>query len=199
MTFPPLSGIRINDILTITFTLFAIIDVIGSVPIVINIKKQHPEFNPMGTTVFAGSLMIIFLFVGEQLLNIIGIDLHSFALAGSFVVFILGLELISGRNFFKSEKDVGSAGSLVPLAFPVLAGSGTLTTILSLKAVYSIYNILIAIVINLLVMFVVLKSVDWIERKLGKAGILVLKKFFGVILIAIAIKIFESNFFKGGL
>ncbi len=199
MTFPPLSGIRINDILTITFTLFAIIDVVGSVPIVINIKKQHPEFNPMGTTVFAGALMIIFLFVGEQLLNIIGIDLHSFALAGSFVVFILGLELISGRNFFKSEKDVGAAGSLVPLAFPVLAGSGTLTTILSLKAVYSIYNIIIAIVINLLVMFIVLKSVDWIERKLGKAGILVLKKFFGVILIAIAIKIFESNFLKGGL
>ena len=142
---PPLSGIRINDILTITFTLFAIIDVIGSVPIVINIKKQHPEFNPVGTTVFAGSLMLIFLFIGEQLLNIIGIDLHSFALAGSFVVFILGLELISGRNFFKSEKDMGSVGSLVPLAFPVLAGSGTLTTILSLKAVYNIYNIIIAI------------------------------------------------------
>lgn len=195
---PPLSGIKINDILTITFTLFAIIDVIGSVPIVINIKKQHPEFNPVGTTIFAGALMVIFLFVGEQLLNIIGIDLHSFALAGSFVVFILGLELISGRNFFKSEKDVGSAGSLVPLAFPVLAGSGTLTTILSLKAVYSIYNIIIAIIINLIVMFIVLKSVDWIERKLGKAGILVLKKFFGVILIAIAIKIFESNFLKSG-
>ncbi len=196
---PPLSGIRINDILTITFTLFAIIDVIGSVPIVINIKKQHPEFNPVGTTVFAGSLMLIFLFIGEQLLNIIGIDLHSFALAGSFVVFILGLELISGRNFFKSEKDMGSVGSLVPLAFPVLAGSGTLTTILSLKAVYNIYNIIIAIFINLVVMFIVLKSVDWIERKLGKAGILVLKKFFGVILIAIAIKIFESNFLKGSL
>jgi multiple antibiotic resistance protein len=196
---PPLSGIRINDIITITFTLFAIIDVIGSVPIVINIKKQHPNFNPFGTTIFAGVLMLIFLFVGEQLLDIIGIDLHSFALAGSFVVFILGLELISGRNFFKSEKDVGSAGSLVPLAFPVLAGSGTLTTILSLKAVYNMYNIIIAIVINLIVMFVVLKSVDWIERKLGKAGILVLKKFFGVILIAIAIKIFEANFFKGGI
>ncbi len=196
---PPLSGIKINDILTITFTLFAIIDVVGSVPIVINIKKQHPEFNPMGTTVFAGTLMIIFLFIGEQLLNIIGIDLRSFALAGSFVVFILGLELISGRNFFKSEKDVGSAGSLVPLAFPVLAGSGTLTTILSLKAVYNIYNIIIAILINLIVMFIVLKSVDWIERKLGKAGILVLKKFFGVILIAIAIKIFESNFLKNGI
>ena len=195
---PPLSGIKLNDILTITFTLFAIIDVIGSVPIVINIKKQHPEFNPVGTTIFAGALMLIFLFIGEQLLNIIGIDLHSFALAGSFVVFILGLELISGRNFFKSEKDVGSAGSLVPLAFPVLAGSGTLTTILSLKAVYSIYNIILAILINLIVMFIVLKSVDWIEKKLGKAGILVLKKFFGVILIAIAIKIFETNFLKSG-
>ena len=199
MNLPPIAGIKINDILTITFTLFAIIDVVGSVPIVINIKKQHPEFNPVGTTAFAGILMILFLFVGEQLLDIIGVDLHSFALAGSFVVFILGLELISGRNFFKSEKDVGSAGSLVPLAFPVLAGSGTLTTILSLKAVYNPYNIIIAILINLLIMFVVLKSVDWIERKLGKAGILVLKKFFGVILIAIAIKIFEANFLKGGL
>ena len=194
MELPSIVGIKINDIITITFTLFAIIDVVGSVPIVINIKKQHPEFKPAGTTLFAGSLMILFLFVGEQLLDIIGVDLRSFAMAGSFVVFLLGLELISGRNFFKSEKDAGSAGSLVPLAFPVLAGSGTLTTILSLKAVYNVYNILIAIIINLIIMFLVLKSVDWIEKKLGKAGILVLKKFFGVILIAIAIKIFESNF-----
>jgi multiple antibiotic resistance protein len=191
---PPISAIKINDIITITFTLFAIIDVIGSVPIVINIKKQHPEFNPVGTTLFAGFLMLLFLFVGEDLLGVIGVDLKSFAMAGSFVVFILGLELISGRNFFKSEKDAGSVGSLVPLAFPVLAGSGTLTTILSLKAVYNIYNIIIAILINLIIMFLVLKSVDWIERKLGKAGILVLKKFFGVILIAIAIKIFKANF-----
>jgi multiple antibiotic resistance protein len=194
MTIPSIEGIKLNDIITISFTLFAIIDVVGSVPIVINIKKQHPEFNPFGTTIFAGILMIIFLLVGEQLLDIIGVDLRSFAMAGSFVVFLLGLELISGRNFFKSEKDTGSAGSLVPLAFPVLAGSGTLTSILSLKAVYNMYNILIAIAINLVIMFLVLKSVDWIEQKLGKAGILVLKKFFGVILIAIAIKIFESNF-----
>jgi multiple antibiotic resistance protein len=166
---PPLSSIRINDIITISFTLFAIIDVIGSVPVVISFKQQHPNFNPFSVTAFAGAL----------------------------VVFILGLELISGHSFFKSEKDVGSAGSLVPLGFPILAGSGTLTTLLSLKAIYSIYNIVLAVLINLIVVFIVLRSVDWIERKLGKAGILVMKKFFGVILIAIAIKMFKANFPSG--
>jgi multiple antibiotic resistance protein len=193
---PSFSEIRINDILTITFTLFAIIDVIGSVPVVISFKQNNPSFKPLGTTIFAGILMIIFLFIGEPLLGIIGVDIRSFAMAGSLVVFILGLELISGHNFFKSEKDMGSAGSLVPLGFPILAGSGTLTTLLSLKAVYSIYNILIAVIINLLIVYIVLRSVDFIEKTLGKSGILVLKKFFGVILIAIAIKIFESNFLK---
>jgi multiple antibiotic resistance protein len=194
---PPLSSIRINDIITISFTLFAIIDVIGSVPVVISFKQQHPNFNPFSVTAFAGLLMLLFLFVGEQLLNIIGLDIKSFAMAGALVVFILGLELISGHSFFKSEKDVGSAGSLVPLGFPILAGSGTLTTLLSLKAIYSIYNIVLAVLINLIVVFIVLRSVDWIEKKLGKAGILVMKKFFGVILIAIAIKMFKANFPSG--
>jgi multiple antibiotic resistance protein len=115
-------------------------------------------------------------------------------MAGALVVFLLGLEMISGHNLFKSEKEIGAAGSLVPLGFPILAGSGTLTTLLSLKASYSIYNVLIAVVINLIVVFFVLRSVDWIEQKLGKAGILVVKKFFGVLIIAMAIKIFKSNF-----
>ncbi len=188
--------IEISAVITITFTLFAIIDVVGSVPLVIAFKQQHPAFNPLSTTAFAGALMLIFLFIGERLLHIIGVDLRSFAMAGSLVVFILGIELISGRNFFKSEKDMGSAGSWVPLGFPILAGSGTLTTILSLKAVYSYYEIMIAILLNLIVVYIVLRSVDLIERVLGKAGILVIKKFFGVILIAIAIKIFESNFLQ---
>ncbi len=194
---PPLSTIRIDEIITISFTLFAIIDVIGSVPVVISFKQQHPNFNPLTVTAFAGLLMLVFLFVGENLLNIIGVDIKSFALAGALVVFILGLELISGHSFFKSEKDVGAAGSLVPLGFPILAGSGTLTTLLSLKATFNIYNIIAAVFINLIVVYIVLRSVDWIEQKLGKAGILVLKKFFGVILIAIAIKMFKSNFHPG--
>ncbi len=191
---PPLSTIRLSDILTITFTLFAIIDVVGSIPVIISFKQNQPKFNPLSTTAFAGFLMIIFLFVGETILNFIGIDIHSFAMAGALVVFLLGLEMISGHNLFKSEKEIGAAGSLVPLGFPILAGSGTLTTLLSLKASYSIYNVLIAVVINLIVVFFVLRSVDWIEQKLGKAGILVVKKFFGVLIIAMAIKIFKSNF-----
>lgn len=193
---PSIANIKISDILTIAVTLFAIIDVIGSVPVVISFKQKHPDFKPGITTIFAGLLMILFLFVGENLLSIIGIDIRSFAMAGALIVFILGFELISGNHIFKHEPDVGAAGSFVPLGFPILAGSGTLTTILSLKAVYNIYNIIIAIIINLIIIYIVLRSVDWIEQKLGKGGIIVLKKFFGVILIAIAIKIFETNFIK---
>jgi multiple antibiotic resistance protein len=135
---------------------------------------------------------VLFLLVGEPFLNLLSVDVHSFAVAGSIVIFVIGLEMILGVEFFKSEKDT-KTGSLIPIAFPLIAGSGTLTTIMSLKANYEETNILAGILLNLVIIYVVLRSLSWIERILGKAGLMVVRKFFGVILLAIAVKIFKSN------
>ncbi len=143
-------------------------------------------------TLVSGGLMLLFFFVGEQMLNFMGLDIHSFAIAGSIVIFILGLEMVLGVEFFRSEKDI-KTGSVVPIAFPLIAGSGTLTTVMSLKAEYNPYNILIAILINLVFIFLTLRSVNLLERLLGPSGISVVRKFFGVILLAIAVKIFRGN------
>ncbi|MCW3127321.1 MAG: multiple antibiotic resistance (MarC)-related protein [Bacteroidetes bacterium] len=184
------------DILTITFTLFAVIDVIGSLPVIISLKNRQVEFHPGVSTIFAGFLMVLFLFVGEQLLKLMGVDVQSFAVAGSIVIFILGIELVLGINLFRSDPDLGKAGSIVPLGFPLLAGSGTLTTIMSLHSVYTYQNILVGIALNLGVIYVVLLSVDWLESKIGKSTLGALKKFFGVILIAIAVKIFIAALYQ---
>ena len=143
-------------------------------------------------TLVSGGLMLLFFFVGEQMLNFMGLDIHSFAIAGSIVIFILGLEMVLGVEFFRSEKDIKS-GTVVPIAFPIIAGSGTLTTVMSLKAEYNAYNILIAILLNLIFVYVTLRSINFIEKVLGPSGISVIRKFFGVILLAIAVKIFRSN------
>jgi multiple antibiotic resistance protein len=180
------------DILTISFTLFAVIDVIGGLPVVISLKNRDVEFKPLVSTLFAGFLMVVFLFVGERLLNTMGVDVPSFAVAGSIVIFVLGLELVLGINLFRTDPDLGKSGSIVPLGFPLLAGSGTLTTIMSLRSVYTKPNILVGIVLNLAVIYLVLLSVDWLERQIGKSTLGALKKFFGVILIAIAVKIFVA-------
>ena len=180
------------DILTITFTLFAVIDVIGAIPLILNLKKKEVLFKPMTVTLFAGFLIILFLFLGEPLLGIMGVDVQSFAVAGSIIIFILGIELVLGINLFKTDPDIGKSGSIVPLGFPMIAGSGTLTTVMSLRSVYTIENILIGVLINLLIVFVVLMSVNWLEEKIGKSVLAAMKKFFGVILIAISVKIFIS-------
>jgi len=184
------------DIFTITFTLFAIIDVVGSLPVIIGLKNREVEFKPLLATAFSGFLMLLFLFLGESLLGLIGIDVQSFAVAGSIVIFILGLELVLGINLFKQDPKMGKSGSIVPIAFPLLSGSGTLTTIMSLRSVYSIPNIIVGILINLLVVYWVLHSVDWLEEKIGEAALGAMKKFFGVILIAIAVKIFTAAVFQ---
>ncbi|MFN3940915.1 MAG: MarC family protein, partial [Chitinophagales bacterium] len=161
-----MSAININDIITITFTLFAIIDVIGSLPAIISVKSRlSSEFKPLYTTLFTGGLMVAFLLVGNTFLRLIGVDVSSFAVAGSIVIFIIGIEMILGLHLFKTSPEAEKAGSLVPIGFPLLAGSGTLTSLISLRAVYSIYNILIAIAINLILIYVVLRSTGWIERK----------------------------------
>lgn len=188
------SRISINEIITISFTLFAVIDMLGSVPILISLQKKMGGHIRSGQATFAsGALMILFLFVGEQFLSILGIDVSSFAVAGSIVIFIIGLEMILGIEFFKSDPTADSSGNIVPIAFPLIAGSGTLTTIMSLKANFYQTNIFFGILINLLIVFIVLRSLKLIERALGPSGLLVVRKFFGVILLAIAVKIFRSN------
>jgi len=187
---------RIADILTVTFTLFAVIDVIGAVPIIISMKNKSVEIHPAISTTFAGCLMVLFLFLGEKILHLMGVDVQSFAVAGSVVIFILGIELVLGINLFRQDPDLGSSGSIVPLGFPILAGSGTLTTIMSLRSVYTIPNIIVGIAVNLLVIYIVLRSVGFLERNISKATLGAMKKFFGVILLAIAVKIFVAAIYQ---
>lgn len=182
----------LKALFTVTFTLFAIIDIIGAIPVLISLKSKMGGINEFKATLVSGALMILFLFTGEPFLNLLGLDVRSFAVGGSIVIFILGLEMVLGLEFFKSEKDVRAA-TVVPIAFPLIAGSGTLTTIISLKANYSQTTVLIAILLNLIIVFLVLKSLNFLERILGQAGLIAVRKFFGVVLLAIAVKIFAYN------
>jgi multiple antibiotic resistance protein len=184
--------VNFSELLTVTFTLFAVIDVIGSVPILISLKEKMGEFSELKATLISGALMILFLYLGKEFLRLLGVDIRSFAVGGSIVIFILGLEMVLGLEFFKSEKDVKSA-TIVPIAFPLIAGSGTLTTIMSLKANYGETTLLVAILLNLIIVYLVLRSLKFIERLLGPAGLIAVRKFFGVILLAIAVKIFATN------
>jgi len=190
--------IALKEILTVTFTLFAVIDMIGSIPVLASLRvKMGGEIRSTQATLVSGGLMILFLLIGKQFLDFLGLDVKSFAVAGSIVIFIIGLEMILGLEFFKPDNNPQS-GSVVPIAFPLIAGSGTLTTIMSLKANYNDANILIGILINCIVIYLVLKSLKWIEKILGPNGMVVIRKFFGVILLAIAVKIFGSNIVKFG-
>jgi len=182
----------IDSLLTVTFTLFAVIDIVGSVPLLIGLKNKMGGIREVRATLISGTLMILFLFIGDKFLGILGIDVKSFAVGGSIVIFILGLEMVLGVEFFKSEGDAKS-GTVVPIAFPLIAGSGTLTTIISLRANYSEWVVLAGILINLLFVFITLKSLGLISRLLGQAGMLAVRKFFGVVLLAIAVKIFATN------
>lgn len=186
-------NISAKESITITFTLFAVIDILGSIPILISLKdKMGGAIRSTQATVASGAFMILFLFLGQPFLNLLGLDVQSFAVAGSIVIFIIGLEMVLGADFFKQDNNPKS-GSVVPIAFPLIAGSGTLTTIMSLKADYHDINILFGIIINCVVIFIVLKSLNWVEKVLGPSGLIVVRKFFGVILLAIAVKIFGSN------
>jgi len=182
----------LDALLTVTFTLFAVIDIVGSVPLLIGLKNKMGGIREVRATLISGALMILFLFIGEKFLGVLGIDVKSFAVGGSIVIFILGLEMVLGVEFFKSEGDAKS-GTVVPIAFPLIAGSGTLTTIISLRANYSEWVMLAGILINLVFVFITLKSLGLISRLLGPAGMLAVRKFFGVVLLAIAVKIFATN------
>ncbi|MCG8309219.1 MAG: MarC family protein [Cytophagales bacterium] len=185
--------INFKEIASVTLILFSIIDILGSIPIIIELRKRNGKIESGKATIVAGGIMITFLFVGKAILNLFGIDVESFAVAGAIIILILGMEMILDRSFFKQEHEAGNAASIVPLAFPLIAGAGTLTTILSLKAVYGHYNILIGIIVNLIFVYIVLKSSVWLERKLGHGGFNILRKVFGIILLSLAVKLLKEN------
>lgn len=184
--------LSLDQLLTVTLTLFAIIDIIGAVPILVSMKSRIGEIHAGKATLASGLLMVGFLAFGSAFLSMLGVDVKSFAVAGSIVIFIMAIEMVLGVELFRQDPDVRS-GSVVPVAFPIIAGSGTLTTIMSLRADFGFYNILVGILINLIAIYVVLRSIGFLERKLGKSGLFVIRKFFGLILLAIAIKLFRSN------
>lgn len=181
-----------KNIITISLILFAVIDVVGSIPIIISLRQKLGHIQSEKTTIFSGVLMIGFLYFGELILKFIGVDMSSFAIAGSIVIFLLGLELVLNVSIFKQDGDV-SSGSLVPIGFPLLAGAGTLTTLITLDSAYAKMEIIIGILINLVFIYLVLKSTAWLSKVLGKSGLAILRKIFGIILLSIAVKIFKDN------
>ncbi len=183
--------INFKEIITVGMVLFAVIDIVGTIPIVVDLRAKHGHIQSEKASLVAGIIMIVFLFIGEEFLNLIGIDVHSFAVAGSFVLFFLALEMILGIRLYRDEA-AGSA-SIVPLAFPLIAGAGTMTTLLSLKAEFQTINIIIAITLNIVLVYIVLKSSAKIEKMLGEIGLGVIRKTFGVVLLAIAVKLFAAN------
>lgn len=180
-----------REILTVGMVLFAVIDIVGTIPVIVDLRKRHGHIESEKAALVAGLIMITFLFIGEEILNLIGIDVNSFAVAGAFVLFFIALEMILGIRIYKDEES--SSASIVPIAFPLIAGTGTMTTLLSLRAQYQAINIIIAIVFNIILVYAVLKSSSKIEQILGKNGLNVIRKAFGVILLAIAVKLFASN------
>ena len=188
-----ITSIRLDQIFKASMVLFAVIDIFGSIPIIIKVKERSGEIFPGRITIVSSGLMILFLIGGEKLLELFGVNVQSFAVAGSIILFVMAMEMILGREFFKEQNTEGKSASIVPLAFPIIAGSGSMTSLISLRAEYEMSNILIAIIINMLVVYIVLKLTRRIERLLGPGGIAILKKVFGIILLAIAVKLFASN------
>ena len=182
-----------KEIVSVTLILFSVIDVLGSLPLIVDFRIKLGRIESEKATLAAGAIMILFLFLGDKLLSLFGVDVASFAVAGAIILFLLGLEMILGREIFKHDNLNVSAASIVPIAFPLIAGAATMTTLLSLRSTYQIQNILVGILLNLFFVYIVLKSSNWLEKKLGRGGTDILRKIFGIILLAIAIKLFKTN------
>ena len=180
------------QILSVFIVMYAIIDITGSIPIFISMEDSGKHIKPLQATSVALGLFLVFFFTGEALLNLFGIDIHSFAVAGAFVLFLLALEMVMGREFIKNESS-GSGASIVPVAFPLIAGPGAITALLSLRAEYATVNILIGLLLNIVIDYIVIRMLKKLQRWLGDEVVYVLRKFFGVILLAIALKLFANN------
>ena len=186
-------NLSVKEIATAFMVLFAVIDIIGNIPIIIDLRKKVGHIQSEKASLIAGVIMILFLFLGQSILKLIGIDVNSFAVAGAFILFFIALEMILGITLYKEDEHTAITASVFPLAFPLIAGPGSLTTLLSLRAEFNIENIIVAVVLNVLLIYVVLKTSSRIERFIGKNGISIIRKVFGVILLAIAVKLFTSN------
>lgn len=185
--------LNFKEIFTAFMVLFAVIDIVGNIPIVIDLRKKVGHIQSEKASIVAGTIMIFFLFLGQNILSLIGIGVNSFAVAGAFVIFFIALEMILGITLYKQDEQDAVNATIFPLAFPLIAGPGSLTTLLSLRAEFKIENIIIAIILNVLVIFIVLKTSSKIERLIGQNGINIIRKVFGVILLAIAVKLFAHN------
>jgi multiple antibiotic resistance protein len=187
-----MDSFNLKEIASVTMILFAIIDIIGTIPVIIQLRRRAGQIESEKAAIAVLALMVVFLFLGDELLDLINLDIASFAIAGSFVIFVIAMEMILGVKFFH-EEEVLSSVSIVPLAFPLIAGAGTMTTLLSLKSQYATENIMVAIIINTIFVYLVLRNTYRIEKFLGQSGLSVLRKAFGIILLAIAVKLFRSN------
>ncbi|WP_053991037.1 MarC family protein [Mangrovimonas sp. TPBH4] len=185
--------LNIKEIITTFMVLFAVIDIIGSIPIIIDLRKKAGHIQSEKAAIIAGIIMVLFLFLGKSILSVIGIGVNSFAVAGAFVLFFIALEMILGITLYKEEESNAMNASVFPLAFPLIAGPGSLTTLLSLRAEYRLENIIIAVILNVIFIYIVLKTSAKIERMIGQNGISIIRKIFGVILLAIAVKLFAHN------
>ena len=185
--------LNFKEIFTASMVLFAVIDIVGNIPIVISLRKKAGHIHSEKASIIAAVVMILFLFLGEEILNLIGINVNEFAVAGSFILFFIALEMILGITLFKDDGSSPDMASVFPLAFPMLAGPGTLTTLLSLRAEFALENVIISIILNVIVIYVVLKTSSKLQNMLGKNGIGIIQKVFGVILLAIAVKLFAAN------
>lgn len=186
------SAINIQEIISAFMVLFAVIDITGSIPIIIQMQEKGNVIKALQASVISLIVLIAFLFIGDIVLGLFNVDISSFAIAGALVIFVLACEMIFGIEIFKNDGPPGAA-TIVPLVFPLIAGAGTLTTLISLRAEYHILNIIIAVLLNVIIIYIVLKKVYWVERLFGKGGIYLLRKVFGVILLAISVKLFTSN------
>jgi len=184
---------NIKEIFTAFMVLFAVIDIVGNIPIIIDLRKKFGHIESEKASIIAGVILILFLFVGQSLLNLIGIDVNSFAVAGAFILFFIALEMILGITLYKDNNDEGINASVFPLAFPLIAGPGSLTTLLSLRSEFSTENIIVAVLANVIVIYIVLKTSTKIERVIGPNGINIIRKIFGVVLLAISVKLFATN------
>lgn len=185
--------LNFKEIASVSIILFSVIDILGSIPIIINLRKKFGHIQSEKISIVAIIIMVAFLFLGESILKLFGIDVYSFAIAGAIIIFLLGMEMVLGVEIFKASPGEESSSSVVPIAFPLIAGAGTMTTIIALRAEFQQINVLVGIIVNMILVYVVLKSSNWLERKIGQAGFNILRKVFGIILLAIAIKLFKQN------
>lgn len=183
----------LSEIISVTLILFSVIDIIGSIPIIISLKEKGSIIESGKATFISGIIMVLFLLTGKSLLGFFGVDIQSFAIAGGLILFLMGIEMVLGITLFRDQYVSGGKSTVMPMAFPLIAGAGTMTTIISLKSEYHEFNIFAGIILNLVIIFAVLKSSNWIQKKLGRGGADLLRKVFGIILLAIAIKLIKTN------